>query len=120
MTHDRHDNTAALEPMPRTERDRFGDRVDVLDKVKVLRFLPDGWHVTTDLVANYYEVGTEAIKSLVKDNRSEMTANGFRILRGEELRSFKNLSRIGSRAPEIAVFDRRAVVRVASCCVTRR
>ena len=101
-----------LEPMPRAERDRYGDRVDVLDKVKALRLLPDGVHVTTEMVANYYEVGTKAIASLVFDNRAEMLANGYRVIEGAELNSLKESSQIGARAPRLAVFNRRAVVRV--------
>lgn len=96
----------------RTERDRFGDRVDVLDKVKALRLLPDGLHVTTELVANYYEVGVKAVASLVFDNRAEMEANGYRIVEGAELNSLKESSHVGARAPRLAVFNQRAVVRV--------
>lgn len=96
----------------RADRDRFGDRTDVLDKVKALRLLPDGVHVTTELVANYYEVGVKAIASLVFDNRAEMQDNGYRIIEGEELNSFKESSHVGARAPRLAVFNRRAVMRI--------
>ncbi len=104
--------TSDLEPMPRAERDRYGDRIAVLDKVKALRLLPDGLHVTTEMVANYYEVGTKAIASLVFDNRAEMLANGYRVIEGAELNSLKESSQIGARAPRLAVFNRHAVVRV--------
>ena len=40
----------------RPERDRLVDRTDVLDKVGVLRMLPDGLHATTEMVATFYEV----------------------------------------------------------------
>jgi hypothetical protein len=101
------------EPMPRAERDRFGNRTDVLDKVKALRLLPDGHHLTTELVANYYETGVEAIKSLVKDNRAELNANGYRVLtRAEFDGSFGDLPKSRGGAQSIAVFDRRTVVRV--------
>ncbi|MFD4503486.1 restriction endonuclease [Streptomyces sp. NPDC058457] len=89
------------------------DRTDVLDKVKALSLLPDGMHVTTALVAAYFEVGLEAIKSLVKDHRAELETNGYRLLAGEELRSFKNLSGIHSRTRSLALFSRRAVLNVA-------
>ncbi|MER5213950.1 hypothetical protein ABT063_26095 [Streptomyces sp. NPDC002838] len=57
-------------------RDSVLDRTDVLDRVKALSLLPDGMHVTTAMVAAYFEVGLEAIKSLVKDHRAELAANG--------------------------------------------
>ncbi|MEV3966955.1 restriction endonuclease [Streptomyces sp. NPDC050698] len=89
------------------------DRTDVLDRVKALSLLPDGMHVTTAMVASYFDVGLEAIKSLVKDHRTELEANGYRLLTGEELRSFKNLSGIQSRTRSLALFSRRAVLNIA-------
>ena len=97
----------------KTLRGSVLERTDVLDRVKALSLLPDGMHVTTAMVAAYFEVGLEAIKSLVKDHRAELEANGYRLLAGEELRSFKNLSGIQSRTRSLALFSRRAVLNVA-------
>ncbi|MFE0251500.1 restriction endonuclease [Streptomyces sp. NPDC059010] len=88
-------------------------RTDVLDRVKALSLLPDGMHVTTAMVAAYFEVGLEAIKSLVKDHRAELEASGYRLLTGEELRSFKDLSGFQSRTGSLALFSRRAVLNIA-------
>ncbi|GHD18501.1 hypothetical protein GCM10010313_48600 [Streptomyces violarus] len=103
--------TALLESQ--TLRSSVLDRTDVLDRVKTLTLLPDGMHVTTAMVATYFEVGLEAIKSLVKDHRTELEANGYGLLTGEELRSFKNLSGIQSRTRSLALFSRRAVLNIA-------
>ncbi|MFD4345029.1 restriction endonuclease [Streptomyces coelicoflavus] len=89
------------------------DRTDVLDRVKVLSLLPDGMHVTTSMVATYFEVGLEAIKSLVKDHRAELEGSGYHLLSGEPLRSLKDLSGSQSRARSMALFSRRAVLNVA-------
>ncbi|MGI5427097.1 restriction endonuclease [Streptomyces sp. CA-179760] len=97
----------------RTLRGSVLDRTDVLDRVKTLSLLPDGMHVTTAMVAAYFEVGLEAVKSLVKDHRTELEASGYRLLTGEELRSFKNLSGIQSRTRSLALFSRRAVLNTA-------
>ncbi|MFF4256324.1 restriction endonuclease [Streptomyces sp. NPDC001663] len=97
----------------KTLRDSVLERTDVLDRVKALSLLPDGMHVTTAMVAVYFEVGLEAIKSLVKDHRAELEANGYRLLTGEELRSFKNLSGIQSRTRSLALFSRRTVLNIA-------
>ncbi|NEB13031.1 restriction endonuclease [Streptomyces coelicoflavus] len=89
------------------------DRTDVLDRVKVLSLLPDGMHVTTAMVATYFEVGLEAIKSLVKDHRAELEGSGYHLLSGEPLRSLKDLSGSQSHARSMALFSRRAVLNVA-------
>ncbi|MFD7890635.1 hypothetical protein ACFV3O_19685 [Streptomyces albidoflavus] len=96
----------------RTMRAQTAGRVDALDKVKALALLPDGVHATTEIVASYYEVEIEAIKSLVKDNRVELSENGMRVLAGEELRSFKALCGIDSKARAIATFERRTILNV--------
>lgn len=96
----------------RTMRAQTADRVDVLDKVKALALLPDGVHATTDIAASYFEVDVEAIKSLVKDNRAELESNDYRVLAGEELRSFKDLCGIESKARSLAVFSRRTLLNV--------
>src|SRR3954471_21994970 len=50
--------TALLES--RALRDSVIERTDALDKVKILTMLPDGVHVTTRIVAAYFEVREEA------------------------------------------------------------
>ncbi|MER6268164.1 restriction endonuclease [Streptomyces sp900105755] len=89
------------------------DRTDVLDRVKALSLLPDGMHVTTAMVAAYFEVTAEAVRALVHDHRAELEANGYRVLTGPELSDFKQLSGIQSRTASLALFSRRAVLNVA-------
>ncbi|MFI8069352.1 restriction endonuclease [Streptomyces sp. NPDC086033] len=97
----------------RTLRDGVLERTDVLDRVKALSLLPDGMHVTTAMVAAYFEVGLTAIRSLVLDHRAELEANGYHTLTGSELSSFKELSGLQSRTASLALFSRRAVLNVA-------
>lgn len=97
----------------RALRDSVRSRTDALDRVKALLLLPDDIHVTTTMVADYFEVGLEAVKSLVKDHREELTTNGYHVLAGQELRAFKNLSGIAPRTPWLALFPRRAVLNVS-------
>lgn len=98
----------------RTERDQLATRTDVLDKVGVLATLPDDMHVLTPMVAEFYGVGVEAIKSLVKDNRDEMEGDGYRVVvRSEFERSYGDPANlIDPRSRQIALFPRRAVLRV--------
>lgn len=111
------DQTALLES--KTLRNSVLDRTDVLDRVKALSLLPDGVHVTTAMVAVYFEVADTVINNLLSRHREELESNGLRVLRGPELREFKelNLSSQNNGCPQprssLAVWSRRAVLNVA-------
>ena len=51
-------------------------RVEVLDKVGELLLLPNTEYATTEQVANYYNVGQEAIRKLFQRNKEELVHNG--------------------------------------------
>lgn len=97
----------------RTLREGVADRTDALDRVKTLSLLPDDMHVTTAMVATYFQVGVKAIESLVLDHREELEASGYRVLSGAELTSFKEVSGIPSRSRALALYARRTVLNVA-------
>ncbi|MET8982559.1 restriction endonuclease [Streptomyces sp. NPDC004539] len=94
-------------------RESVVERTEVLERVKVLSLLPDGVHVTTAMVAEYFGVRVKAIRSLVIDHRAELEASGYRVLAGTELSAFKALSGIESRTASLALYSRRAVLNVA-------
>lgn len=102
----------------RSLRDQYADRTDVLDRVKALSMLPDGVHVTTEMVAAYFDVPIETIKSAVKDNRAELEANGYQALRGTDLREFVRsledpaILGLHPNARSLAIFTRRTVLNV--------
>ena len=98
----------------RTMRAATVARTDVLDKVKALALLPDGVHATTEIVASYYEVGLDAIESVVRRHRGELTENGMETLRGDALRSFNETAglTVSSRRNSLRVFSRRAILNV--------
>ncbi|WP_051663459.1 hypothetical protein [Alicyclobacillus macrosporangiidus] len=99
-------------------RDHLADRVDVLNKVKALSLLPDGVNATVEMVAGYYEVGIEAIKSVIKDHRDELAEDGLNVLSGAELqefvRSFGDPANLGlsSKVRSLTLIPRRAILRV--------
>lgn len=101
-------------PEARAARDSLAARVDVLDKVGVLATLPDDTHVTTDMVATFYAVDRETVLTVVKRNREEFDDDGYRIVtRSEFFETFNpNVSNLDPRARLIALFPRRAVLRV--------
>lgn len=57
-------------------REQYISRVDVLDKVKELLVLPQLECMTTQQVANYYEVPVETIRSQYKENHDEFDSDG--------------------------------------------
>lgn len=97
----------------RTARQQYGNRIDALEKVRAIPFLPDDLHVTTEGVAAFFGVNIKTITSLVIDHREELESNGYRVISGAQLNSFKEFSRIQSRARSLALFDRRTLLNVA-------
>lgn len=58
-------------------RDKNVSRFDVLEKVKDLLLISGTDYAVLSQLADYYEVGLEAIASLVKDNREELLEDGL-------------------------------------------
>lgn len=107
----------------RTMRSQYTDQTDVLDKIGSLTLLPDDTHATTEMVARFYEVGVEAVKGVAHRNREELTHNGYRVLRGDDLKQFKaelhaaTLSDLDAQAlfkgvRSLALFNRKAILNV--------
>jgi hypothetical protein len=99
----------------RALRASVAHRVEALDKVKALIMLPDGTYVTTQMVADYFEVGNHAINTLIQRHRKELEDNGFRILKGVDMSHFVNFNlkstQVSGRG--IAIYARRTVLNVA-------
>lgn len=62
---------------------------DFLDKMKVIPYLTDDMVVTVQQAANYYECSMDTIKTLIKRNRDEFEEDGMVVLKGQELKKFK-------------------------------
>ena len=62
---------------------------DFLDKIKVIPYLTNDMVVSTNQIANYYECGLEAVKTIIKRNRSEFEDDGMVVLKGSDLKEFK-------------------------------
>ena len=65
-------------------REELIEHYEVLDKVKNLLLIPGTEFATTLQVADFYEVGLEAINSLIKDNREEIKLDGMITPSGKE------------------------------------
>lgn len=94
-------------------REECMERIEVLEKVKKLILLQNTEFATTEMVANYYEVGIEAIQSLIKDNREELISNGFRLCkRSEILNVLKGQLEITIPNRGMNLFTKRAILNV--------
>ena len=53
------------------------ERLDVLDKIKELVMLKGTEYMTTEMVANYYNVPEGTIRTVIRRNKEELIKNGF-------------------------------------------
>ncbi len=93
-------------------RDKYISKTEVLERVKDLILLPYKETATTEMVAEYYGVDLETIKKITQRHYEEFTDDGYKVLMGVQLRDMKSLCQIKSRARSIAIFPRRAILRV--------
>lgn len=96
-------------------REKYINKLEVLDKVKKIVTLPNTELMTTKMVAEWYEVGEEAIKSLYARNRDELNENRAVTLRGTELHNLKTKlqdATLLGRANAVTVYSKRALLNV--------
>ncbi|MDH6279481.1 phage antirepressor KilAC domain-containing protein [Prescottella agglutinans] len=98
-------------PEAREQRDTLVAKTDVLDKVGVLRALPDDMHVTTEMAAEFYDVLRDTISAIVSRNRDEFESDGYRVVTRGSFEGTYNMS-VPSSASRIALLPRRAVLRL--------
>ncbi|MEE2058934.1 hypothetical protein [Rhodococcus artemisiae] len=98
-------------PAAREQRDSLASRTDVLDKVGIIASLPGDMHCTTDMVATFFEVDRETVLTVVKRNRDELDNDGYRVITRGAFEETFNMN-VPSSASRIALFPRRAVLRV--------
>lgn len=94
-------------------RDELIERTEVLDKVKELILLPNTEFATTQQVAIYFRVPETTIKEQLQNNKDEFDKDGYNVLVKEELKVIKITCGIKSRAKSLAVFPKRAILRMA-------
>ncbi|MDT0310032.1 hypothetical protein RM780_24200 [Streptomyces sp. DSM 44917] len=103
----------------RTLRGTLASRTDALDRVKALAVLPDGLHVTTEMVAAYFVVHRDIVSKVTQRHRKELAVNGLVVLRGADLQRFKRdiLSLYPGSYPQppanLTLYTRRTVLNIA-------
>ncbi|STO12797.1 Uncharacterized phage-encoded protein [[Flavobacterium] thermophilum] len=93
-------------------RQKYMNRLEVLDKVGKIFTLPNTELMTTKMVAEWYEVSEDVIRQLYVRNKDELMENGAVSLSGEKLRDIKSLSGLKTRARSVTVFSKRALLNV--------
>lgn len=100
---------------------------DVLDKIKAIPYLTKDMVLSSEQVANYYEVTTEAIKTVIKRHRDELEEDGIITLKGEELKDFKNkvcevhgepTKMISNKTTILTILTKRAMLRIGMLLTT--
>lgn len=87
-------------------RNQCIEHYEVLEKVKELLLIPDTDVATVKQVAEFYEVGEEAIKTLVKENRNELAEDGVQNLTGTGTKEyFERFQKNPSNVPGGFVID---------------
>jgi len=123
-----HDVTLKEEQLldNRILRDKNINKYEVLERVKKLLLIPETEVATMQQVADFYEVGLEAIKTVVHRNREELFEDGLQSLSGKEAKEFLvscNLQPTNEKGYFVAegikfahknntLFPRRAILRV--------
>lgn len=88
------------------------ENTSILKKVGQLIMLPETAFSTTENVASFFCVPTQSIKNIVFDHREELTSDGYKVLSSKEFRELLQ-GTIRTKARKIAIFPRRAVLRLA-------
>lgn len=106
-----------------TLREQYSD-TSVLDRVKVVPTLPDDLHLTTEMVATFYDVDKEVVNKVIQRNKDELSRNGLRVLKGAELKQLKSElagqgtdgqdvhQSLGTRTASLTLFNRRTLLNV--------
>ena len=74
----------------KTTREKLLDRIEILDKVKKVILLPYGDSMTTEQVAEYYEVGEKAIETICTRHKDELETDGVSLKSYKEFLNIQN------------------------------
>lgn len=109
-------NTEALVES-KSLRNDYIEKTEVIEKANELIFLPNTELMTVEQVAQFYTVGEKAINAIMLRHKDELLEDGHEVLKGKEFVNFKmqfanSKDIFNSKARTIAVFPRRAILRV--------
>ena len=98
------------------------ERVDeIFNKVKGLVLLQDDTNITVEMASRYFEVDKETVKKSIQRHNDELIEDGLKILKGQELKDFKDLISGGDimslpseikQSSILTILPRRAILRL--------
>lgn len=87
---------------------------EILNKIKYLYFAV--WQgkesITTDRVAQFYEVPETNLRKLLKTHREEFISDGLKTIRGRDLKDARDLWSLPSKTSQATIWTPRAVLRL--------
>lgn len=107
-------NDLALVESKSLREEKIND-VEVLDKVKTIKYMTDSMIVSVDQAAEYYEVGKKAVTSIIQRHDEELKFDGLKVLKGDELKKFKTKLQDEvtlKHASHFRIIPRRALLRI--------
>lgn len=96
-------------------REEVIGRVEVLEKVKQLILLPNTEYATTRMVAEYYEVSQDVLRTQLTDNKDELESDGVVFKKYSEIKDDVNredFSQLKVSRSGTNIYTRRAILRV--------
>jgi len=86
----------------------------ILNHVKQLILLPDGINTTVEMVSEYYEVKDNAMRHLILRHNEELKNSGLYVIEGIQLKSFKIINSIKSRARSLTIVPVKAILKFST------
>ena len=96
-------------------REKYINKLEVLDKVKQIITLPNTELMTTKMVAEWYEVEFKTIEKLIQRNIDELTENGMLFMKYSEIKDKVNsdtMSELKISRRGTYIFSKRALLNV--------
>ncbi|MET3209785.1 UNVERIFIED_CONTAM: hypothetical protein ABIC26_002732 [Paenibacillus sp. PvR008] len=96
----------------KSARDQYINKVEVLNKVKSLSLLPDNQHMTTKVVADYYEVEYKTIASILARHKKELENDGVHTITSKDEAFLKLKKALPSSQFIVKLLTKKAVLRI--------
>lgn len=95
-------------------RDENINRVEVLDRVGTLAMMPGNEYATTKQIADFYQVETNTINSIILRNSEELSVDGFKTYKKAEVIELLNVHDEHLEIPNrgLRLCSKRAVLRI--------
>lgn len=118
MDYEVNDRNELILTESKTMRDEYVFKDTVMDKVKIVPLIPHTVELTIDMAATYYDVGSDAISSIIRRHRNEFNEYAeIRVLKGKSLKDFRDghddiHEIIDANTRNLTVITRRGLLRV--------